>query len=49
MFSLDLEDMLPMIYLLISILVDYVVWNDRASSQMQLNFLYKIFTKIPTK
>ena len=46
MFDRDIEDMLPIIYLIISILIDYVVWNDRKSSQMQLNYLYEKFMKI---
>ena len=36
------EDVAPIIYLLISIVSDYVVWEDAASSQMQLKFLCKL-------
>ncbi len=32
----------PIIYMLISILVDYVVWEDYEVSKLQLEFLYKI-------
>lgn len=39
------EDMAAIIYMLISILVDFVVWNDVAASTMQMKFLYKIMTK----
>ncbi len=35
------EEMLPVIYMLISILVDYVVWEDYEVSKMQLAFLYQ--------
>ena len=38
------EDMAPIIYMLISILVDYVVWQDRPVSEMQLKFLYKVMS-----
>lgn len=34
----------PIIYLLISILVDYVLWEDKEASQMQLRFLYNMLT-----
>lgn len=37
--GINTEKIGPTIYLLISILVDYVVWEDRESSQMQLEFL----------
>lgn len=36
------EDMAPIIYMLISILVDYVTWRDRPASEMQMKFLYKV-------
>ena len=38
------DDMAPIIYLLISILVDYVVWQDREVSDMQMKFLYKVMS-----
>ena len=40
MTGIDVEKMAPMIYLLISIVVDYVVWQDREASDMQMNFLH---------
>lgn len=40
------EDMAPIIYLLISIVVDYVVWQDREASEMQMRFLYKVISKL---
>lgn len=36
------EEMITIIYMLISILVDYVVWEDRAVSDMQMQMLYKL-------
>ena len=40
------EKVAPVIYMLISILVDFVVWEDRAASDMQMKFLYKIMTEM---
>ncbi len=40
----DKEDVAPIIYILISILVDYVVWEDYEVSKMQLNYLYNMMT-----
>ncbi len=42
----SVEDMAAFIYLLISILSDYVIWEDRKSSEMQLEFLKKIMEKL---
>ncbi len=42
----SVEELEPIIYMLISILVDYVVWEDRAASEMQLKFLYKSLCKM---
>lgn len=36
----------PIIYMLISILVDYVVWEDYEVSKLQLNFLSKVVSAI---
>lgn len=36
----DPEFLAPIIYLLISVLVDYVVWDDRDASEMQIKSLY---------
>ena len=44
MTGISAEDMAPIIYLLISILVDYVVWQDREVSDMQMKFLYKVMS-----
>lgn len=41
--GITVEKLEPIIYMLISILVDYVVWEDHAVSKMQLAFLYKSF------
>lgn len=44
--GIECEDMAPIIYLLISIVVDYVVWQDREASDMQMKFLYKVISKL---
>lgn len=36
------QEMAPIIYMLISIVVDYVVWDDMEASSMQMKFLYNI-------
>lgn len=36
------EELGPIIYLLISIVTDYVVWEDREASDMQMAYLYKM-------
>lgn len=44
------EDLAPIIYSLISVLVDYVVWEDVDASRMQLQFLHDVFkSKIGNK
>ena len=36
------EEIMPIIYLIISILSDYVLWEDHAVSEMQMEYLYHI-------
>lgn len=38
--NLSGAEVAPIIYMLISILADYVVWEDRQATDMQMNFLY---------
>lgn len=38
------EQMAPIVYMLISIVVDYAIWDDIEASQTQMNFLYNIMT-----
>ena len=41
------ETLIPVIYMLISILVDYVVWEDYEVSKLQLESLYEtLMTKL---
>ncbi len=38
--NLSGAEVAPIIYMLIAILSDYVVWEDREATDMQMNFLY---------
>lgn len=38
----DAKEIAPIIYILISILSDYIVWEDRAMSEMQIKYVYKM-------
>ena len=40
-FNFPEEEVAPIIYLLISIVVDYVIWEDIEASRLQLNYLCK--------
>ena len=40
--SIPAEKVAPVIYLLISILSDYIVWEDRKSTDMQMQFLHNM-------
>ena len=42
----SVEDMAPFIYLLISVVSDYVIWQDRPATEMQMKFLYKGMTPL---
>lgn len=39
------EEITPIIYMLISILSDYVIWEDYEVSKLQMDYLYKIVEK----
>lgn len=39
------KEMEPIVYMLISVLVDFVVWEDYEVSKMQLEYLYNILDK----
>lgn len=41
------EDFLrPLVYLFISAVLDYVIWNEREKSQMQLEFIYSVLPEM---
>ena len=39
------EKIAPIIYLIISVLSDYVLWEDYEASKMQMDYLYEIINK----
>ena len=44
------ESMLrPLVYLFISAVLDYVIWDEREKSQMQLEFIYSVLPEMMKK
>lgn len=43
------EEIAPIIYILISILSDYIVWEDRPMSEMQIRYVYKMLMQVKNK
>ncbi len=43
--SCDEEDLRPLVYLFISAVLDYIIWDDREKSQLQLDFIYSTLVK----
>lgn len=45
---LDCDEQLlkPLVYLFISAVLDYVIWDEKEKSQMQLEFIYSVLPKI---
>ena len=39
------QELKPIVYLFISAVLDYVVWEDTKNTQLQLEFIYSVFTK----
>ena len=39
------QELKPLVYLFISAVLDYVVWEDTKNTQMQLEFIYSVLTK----
>lgn len=37
------EDMEPLVYMFISVVLDYVIWEDLEKTQIQINKIYQIF------
>ncbi len=40
------QELKPLVYLFISAVLDYVVWEDTENTQVQLEFIYSVLTKI---
>ena len=43
--SCDEEALRPLVYLFISAILDYVIWDEREKSQLQLDFIYSTLVK----
>lgn len=41
----DEQELRPLVYLFISAVLDYVVWDEREKSQLQLDFIYSTLSK----
>lgn len=42
----DLDKVKPIVYLLISAILDYAVWNDRENAQVEIDFIHSILPKV---
>lgn len=42
----DEHTLKPLVYLFISAVLDYVIWDEKEKSQMQLEFIYSVLPKI---
>lgn len=42
----DIEKVKPIVYLLVSAILDYAIWNDKENAQTELDFIYSILPKI---
>lgn len=42
----DEQTLQPLVYLFISAVLDYVIWDEKEKSQMQLEFIYQVLPKM---
>lgn len=42
----DLDKVKPIVYLLISAILDYAVWDDKNNAQTEIDFIYSILPKV---
>lgn len=47
--SCDENKLKPLVYLFISAVLDYIIWDEREKSQMQLEFIYSAFVPVILK
>lgn len=40
--NISYEELFPVVFLIISLMLDYVVWDDRKVADIQFNYLYEI-------
>ena len=45
----DAQILKPLVYLFISAVLDYVIWDEKDKSQMQLELIYSVLPKIKTE
>ena len=45
----DEQILKPLVYLFISAVLDYVIWDEKEKSQMQLELIYSVLPKIKTE
>ncbi len=45
----DIDQMKPIVHLLVSAMLDYAVWDDKESSQQKIDFIYSILPKRTVK
>lgn len=42
----DIDKVKPIVYLLVSSILDYAVWDDKENSQAEIDFIYSILPKV---
>lgn len=42
----DLKKVKPIVYLLVSAILDYAVWDDKENAQTEIDFIYSILPKV---
>lgn len=42
----DLKTVQPIVYLLVSAILDYAVWDDKQNAQTEIDFIYSILPKV---
>ena len=47
--NVSMEDMAPVVFMFISIMLDFVIWDDHFVSKMQIDFLQKQFNELRKK
>lgn len=42
----DIDKVKPIVYLLVSAIFDYAVWDDKEYSQAEIDFIFSILSKV---
>ena len=40
--KVSVDDLTPIVFMYISVILDYIVWDDKKVTQMQIDYLYEI-------